>query len=399
MWKSIKDTGIQIVGKAVTVLISLVTTAILTRKLGLVNYGNFTLITSILLLVDAIADLGTRIIGVREISASSQNKKKIFMNMLWLRLLLSSIAFVFGLLIVFFYSGFEGLRVESLVALMMLWLTSWAGSLEMLLQSKLRLDWKSVVDVLFPLFFLIFLSFFKKIDLLIIFVLYLLARLLSLIIGWWNVRNWLDWYVKIDKKLIKRLFIQSWPMGLYLLLSSSYDKAVDSTMIKYFLGSKEVAWYSLAYKIYSSLIMPAYFFMSSIFPLLSGKNKKSNLFYKQGWLVLGVMLLIGSPLVYVLAPTVVSFLSNGQFYPSVMVLRILIFALIISYFNHLNGFYLISKGGQKKMLRIGIIGLLLNIVLNLKTIPLWGINGSAWTTVATEALTGLLMWKENKNLN
>jgi len=57
------NTGVQILGKAITVSTTLLTTGILTRKLGIDAYGNFLLITSILVFFDSLADFGTTTIG------------------------------------------------------------------------------------------------------------------------------------------------------------------------------------------------------------------------------------------------------------------------------------------------------------------------------------------------
>jgi len=62
--KSLWNTWVQILAKVVTVFISLVVTAILTRKLGPISYGSYTLITSVFLLLDSLADFGSKVIGV-----------------------------------------------------------------------------------------------------------------------------------------------------------------------------------------------------------------------------------------------------------------------------------------------------------------------------------------------
>jgi len=395
VWTFIKDTGLQIGGKIISISIALVTTAVLTRKLGSQTYGNFSLIGSILLLVDAIADLGTRTIGVRE--ASKKEASKVFINIFYLRTFLSLIAFIVGLFLVVFYGAFEGVRLEALISLLMLYLTSWAGNLEIVLQTKLRFDWKTIVDILFPLFFLISLFLGGGSSLKIIFVYYLIARLLSLIIGWWKVRKWVDWKQKFDKKLLIKLLRESWPMGLFLIVSASYDKAIDSTMIRHFLGVEQVAWYALAYKVYGSLVMPAYFLMTSVFPVLSRKNNRYQKVYKQALLILLLMLVVGVPLIYYLAPIAIDILGGSDFGASIRVLRILILALVISYINHLNGFGLISRGKQRQMLKISVMALVVNMALNWWTIPLLGIDGAGWTTVATEAFSGVLMWKAGRS--
>ena len=63
--KLIANTGWQVAGKGITLLLSLVITGILTRRLGVTAYGGFVLITSIFVFLDTIGDFWTKIIGVR----------------------------------------------------------------------------------------------------------------------------------------------------------------------------------------------------------------------------------------------------------------------------------------------------------------------------------------------
>jgi len=180
-------------------------------------------------------------------------------------------------------------------------------------------------------------------------------------------------------------------MGVYLIVFTAYDRAVDSMMISRYLTMKDVAYYGLSYKIYNSLVQPAYFFVASVFPLLSSQiEKKRKLFFRSLALIL-VVLIIGAPILSIMAPFMISVLGGAEFLPSVGVLRILIFAMIFAYVNHLFGFTLIAKRGQKSILLIGLIALTFNIIGNMYAIPRFGISGAAIVTVYTEMLSALML--------
>lgn len=399
------STLIQVLGKAIMVLISLVTTGILTRKLGPGQYGAFTLVGSVFILLDSLADFGTKIIGVRETSNSdSEGKRKIFVQTVYLRFLTTLVAYILGIVLIFNWSGFAGIRTEALIALSMMWFTSLAGSLEIIFQTKMRLDLKVIVDIFFPLLFLIILfSSGKNITLYWVFLFYLIARILSLFIGFGLANKFLKLKIswkKIDWKLIKNILKQAWPMGIYLIVFASYDRAVDSMMIERYLGIKEVAWYGLAYKIYSNLVQPAYFFVASIFPMLSSKMEgKRKLFVRSLILVTGGVLLV-IPMIYAMAPWIINVLAGSGYETSVGVLRILLIALFFAYVEHLVGFTLISKGDQKEMLGYGLTALIFNVGANFYFVPRYGIYGAAAVTAGTEAVACSLMawrlWKISK---
>lgn len=392
--KPIVNTGFQILGKVVTVGLSLITTAVLTRKLGLEVYGNYLLITSVWLLLDAAADFGSRVIGVREAALETGEKKNwVYVQITWFRLITALIGLVIGLGIIWWWSGFDGIEVEALVALLMIGLTSMVGSLEIIFQTEMKMGWKVWMDILFPLLFTAALLITEEINLLWVCGVYLVVRVVSLGIGLslvgkivGKIKLW-----RLDIKYLGRFVKLTWPMGLYMILFSGYDRAVDSALIKGLIGAGDLAFYGLAYKIYGNLVQPAYFLINSVFPLMSRKDgNKKSLFWQTAGLMLTGAVVVGL-VTYGLSPWIIKVLGGEGYEPAIRVLRILILAMVASYMGHLVGFTLIAKGGQKQMLMIGISSLTINIVGNLIFIPRLGINGAAWVTVATEIVASLLM--------
>lgn len=389
------NTLVQVGGKIVTVFLSLVTTAMLTRKLGPEVYGNFLLITSVWLLFDSAVDFGSKVIGVKEASAKEPDKRnEIYIQVAWFRGITSLLLFLVGLMVILFWSGFDGFEFEALVALMMIGLTATAGSLEIIFQTEMRMDLKVWGDVVFPLIFVIFLWFSdNNLNLIWIFGVYLLARILSLILSLSFAKKIVKkiQIVKLNRDFLKKFVGQTWPMGVYMILFSGYDRAIDSVLIKQLIGVKDLAYYGLAYKIYGSLIQPAYFLINSVFPLMSGKteNKRKLFWQTTGLMLLGA--LIVAPTIYFLSPLIIGVLAGSAYLASVEVLRILLVAMVFAYLGHLVGFTLIAKGKQKLILIVGVISLIVNIGGNLLFIPKFGIVGAAWVTVVTEAVAGLLM--------
>jgi len=377
----------------VTVMLSLVLTGLLVRGLGVENYGFYTLIASLFILLDAMADFGSKIIGVKKI-AKGKNEERIWRDVFWLRIGLAMGAFFLGLAMILFWPGLREVRGPASLALLMIFLTVIGGSLEIGWLAKLKMEKKIVTDVLFSLLFLGIIYFsFGKLSLEGVYGGALIAKGVSLVVGIKLFRgiiklNKADFF-EIKKRNLKKFLGECWPMGVYLLIFTSYDRAVDSLMIERFLGVESVAWYGLAYKIYGVLIQPAYFFTASVFPLMS-KGGEKNLYKKSVMLLLvGLACLI--PVAYILSPMGVRILAGEGYEMSVSVLRWLLVALVFAYLNHLNGFRLIAEGGEKKILKLGVLSLVFNLGLNIIFIPKFGVMGAAGVTVATEALSLGLM--------
>jgi O-antigen/teichoic acid export membrane protein len=393
--KPIINTLVQVLGKGITILLSLVTTAILTRKLGAEIYGSYMLITSVWLLWDAAADFGSKVIGVREAANNEGEKRKnIYIQVAWFRLMTSLLMFVVGIIFILSWSGFEGMKWEALLGLAMIGFTAIAGSLEIIFQTEMRMEVKVWMDILFPLLFVVWLWISGgQINLMGVFGVYLITRIISLGVGFGLVSKLIGKtkLIKPDLCFAKKFLKETWPMGVYMILFSGYDRAVDSILIRQLIGVRDLAFYGLAYKIYGNLIQPAYFLINSVFPMLSNKENDRRRLFKQtaGLMFLGAMVVFG--MVYFLAPWIINVLSGSEFGKSVEVLRILLIAMLFAYAGHLVGFTLIAKGKQKEVLIVGIISLLVNVIGNLILIPSWGINGAAWITALTEMVATSLM--------
>ena len=378
-----KNTGVQIIGRILTLAVSLVTTGLLTRRLGSNVYGGMVLISSMTVLLDSMADFGTKIIGVREIS-KGKNKWSVLW---WFRAIMSSLAIGVGLAIIWSWQGFQEIKIEASVAMLMIYLSSILGWWEIWMQSKLRMDLKVIIDVSYPLLWvgLLILSW-KEISLLGVVGSQLVARVISLIMASGLIkRNGFEWQ---EKKITKNDLIDLakivWPMGLFMLVFAAYDRFIDSLIIRQLLGLKEVAYYGLGYKIYGNLLLPASFWINSVFPMMAKKNKNTRLVIKKSLEILLMMagiIMIGT---WIMAPLAVNILGGNEYWPTIWVLRILSLALIFAYISHLVGFYLISKGKQRQVFRYGLFSLIFNLMANLAIIPYFGINGAALVTVLTE---------------
>lgn len=390
MWQTIRLTGVQVLAKAMTVGMGLIAVRWLTRSLGVEGYGNLVLMTSVFLLFDAAADFGTRLIGVREmVEAGESRAKGVWQRIVGVRVILTTVLFMVGWGFLRWYPGFEMIKNEAFWGLVMIWGTMLAGSMEMVWQYQRKLEYKSAVEILFPAIFLaIFGIGGGNFSLLSIMQLYVLARVVSLVAGGWWLREWFGGgWVRWNREGVRKFLVESWPMGVYLLLFTGYDRAIDSMVIRHYFGVAEVGWYGLAYKIYSNLVMPAYFLVSSAYPLLAKDGLKNRVF-KQSRIILLGMVMLGVPIVYLLAPMAINVLATGEFGQSVVVLRILLIALVFSYLNHINGFMMISNRKQKDLLWLGGLVLAFNLIGNLIMVPRWGIIGAAWVTVGSE----MIMW-------
>jgi len=390
--KIVYNSGVQTISKAISLLISLAATAVLTRQLGASGYGHYALIIALINSLVALANWGTQIIGVREL-AKAKNKGVIFGSLVWLRLGLGIGATAIGFILVFLLPIFGDVRILALISLPLVLGIITEASFEIVFQAFIRMEIKGGINIISTIVFLISTLIFLRSGLGVLapILAWFIAKMVAISLSDLLSKRLIKEKISVRGSIIKNLLKESLPMGAFLIMFTSYDQAVDSMMIKNFLGSAPVGIYGFAYKIYSNLIMPAYFLSNTIFPILS-KSKKAKF---QQVLKLSIKLTIFGLLILVpsaiLLSRPIALLVAGQdFLGAAPVLRVLSLGLIFAYFNHLTGFSLIALRRQADSLKFGLIALIWNITLNLIFIPQYGIIAAAWVTVSTEAIVSFL---------
>jgi len=381
----------QLANRLLVILISLATTAFLTRVLGSSGYGNYIFVTSFVFVFIGLSDFGTTTIAVRETSLDRKKAVTLFGNVLGLRLLLSSVLFVLLNILIFFLPQFSGLKQASFIASVMVFFLTLRTTAQAVLQTYLHLDIASLPEGLASLFFLglliVFNIFRGSISLPLLMVFWSLSALVSSVVGLSFSAKYLKIRPLFQKEVIKSLLRESSPLGVYLLVYAVYDRGIDSFILKTFKTSRDIGYYGLAYKIHGNLILGAAFLMNSLFPLIS--RLKTNLSSLRQTFERTFTLLFLSGLVvlifgFFLSPLVIFILAGPNFAPSIAALRILLLATAVSYLNHLTGYLLIALGEQKKLLSYSLMAFFLNLFLNLIFIPQFSFLAAAWVTVLTE---------------
>lgn len=387
----ILNSGVQILGRGISLIFSVLLTSILTRRLGISGYGNYVLITTLINLLITTANWGTQIIGVRELSRS-KDQSILLTNIAFLRLMLCLGTLVVGGLIILFLPVYQEIKTISLILLPAVILTSFEQNFYIIFQTKIRMELKTLFQVVDHLLIFVFSLFFlnQGWGLAAPLTGILIAKTIVIIFSYPTAVNLIKPKITINWAVVKKIFIAVLPLGIQLSLFTAYDQAVDSFIIKNYLGTGQVGIYGLAYRIYANLVLPAYYLNSTILPLLSGETAKSKKSFKIG---LGLTI-IGAGIVFLstfaFSGWVVNFISGPVFSPSAGILRILSVSLIFAYLNHINGFFLIARDRQIESLAISAIALTWNTVFNISLIPEFGVAAAAWVTVSTEALVSLI---------
>lgn len=194
--------------------------------------------------------------------------------------------------------------------------------------------------------------------------------------------------------LFNEILSYSWPL-LFALIIWKIFYWTDTFLIGYFRTIEEVGFYNAALPIAALLEVSSLIFMQLFFPLVnreynSGEKRTVKELSKQvGKWIFAInlpllILIISFPEAFIIA------LFGNRFLPASGALRFLtIGVFFISLFDISRN--IISIKGKSKLIMLDIIGVsIVNVILNLILIPVYGITGAGISTAISLMLIGTL---------
>ena len=189
-------------------------------------------------------------------------------------------------------------------------------------------------------------------------------------------------------------------LPIFLLFSLIFSQTIytnsDTTILGLIRGDFEVGLYSTTVKIYNLVNTVVASVTWVVIPQLSSSFYKKDydkvnslLKYALNFiLVLGIPCIIG---INVITKHIILVLGGSEYLGATTALHILTISLACSFVGGWIGNMMMLPAGREKIcLKSAIISALLNIILNLILIPLWGLNAAALTTAISE-LVGIFV--------
>jgi len=211
-------------------------------------------------------------------------------------------------------------------------------------------------------------------------VMYLLTR--------GNILLW-RWKSEIASELLKNC----WPLILSGVLVSVYVN-IDQVMIKEMIGVKDVGLYSVATRLSTVWYFIPIAVTDSVFPAILNAKKNNVLSYNQKLQSLYDILVWTAILITLLtlflSENIIVLLVGQEYIAAASVLSIAIFAGIFTNIGLINNKYFTAENRQKDILYRSLLGVTVNIMLNIVLIKKYGIHGAALATISAQISTSLI---------
>jgi O-antigen/teichoic acid export membrane protein len=424
----LSNTGVQIAGKGVTFVVSIVLLKLLAAGLGVDGYGQYVAILEVLAVFASIAEFGIYTIAVQELAAGGPGQMEATMgSFLGLRLIMAAVCALAAGATATLVPQYRGTPIvtgvwigTSMIALRMM-----TGPMQAVLQVRYQMLRATVAEVCGRLAKLAWIVaglviagslavgsaglHFSSSSLSPRWLYWLIAgssigAAAQLAVVYIGVRREVRPHIRFDAAAWLPLLRRCLPYGLSVILSSLYFR-IDVFLLSILAEPAELGVYAVAMRIIDNAGMVPVVFVNTLLPALSmelsrGDRRAARTLLTKSWLLLlaaavSVVVLcvvLAKPLTLLLASS--DYLSGGaQEYGTDVAIQLSIGAIVFTFLNRLFVFSSVALHNEKRVLYVNAIGVSVNLVANLIFIPIYGMRAAALTTVASAALALILNFR------
>jgi O-antigen/teichoic acid export membrane protein len=402
--KAIRGGVIRIAGYGLGLLMVLVSVPLLTRHLGVVEFGGYVAVLSLAAIVSIVSDAGLTVVGLREYAAAdADHRRRLIANIVSLRMIIATV----GTLLVTGFAVVAGYD-SSLVAGTAL---AGAGVLLSLVQqtytiplaSELRWGLVTALEL-----------FRQALSVLAILALIGIGAgvtaflgsavpvgLVAVALTALAVRRAVGLRPGVDLLEWRRLFRATLLVAVASILGALFYR-VAILMTSVLSTEEETGYFSASFRVIEVIVSVAALVTSAAFPILvkaATDERKRFVYGMQRLFEIGLILGAWTSLaLYVGADPVMQFIGGAEFDEAVSVLQIQGLAAGASFLFAVGAAGLWAVGGQRALAVAALVGIVVVGVASAALVPSQGAVGAAVAMTVSEillaALTGLLLLRQ-----
>ena len=390
--------------QAVSIVLGLITTAVLARALGPESFGGFTYLFSFIVMFQALNELGTGLTLVREVAQQPHRTVELVQNVLGLRLVLAFASVALGYLVLAVMDDLP--HVEPLLPAYKLSLRVFLWILPIqafsvpavVLQARLQLGRGQLIDLANRLtgFTLMMLSVWSGHGLLFVTLSLVCGELAGALGVFALTRRVLPPVPRFDVRVWKQVLRLSLPLSGNNLLLQVLNR-VDQLMLQALRDLNQLAFYGLALKLPNLFERVPQLANATMFPVMSqlavtDPEGLRRVYRKMLKIMIAVILPMAAA-VMGLAPYIVPAWFGPGYDAVVPLMRVVIIATVLMYLAFWGGNLLIVLHRVHDSVVAMASAAVVNLALNFFWIPRYGALGAAWATViGYSILCALTLW-------
>lgn len=392
------NTGVQILGKAVSTAIGVVVVSLMTHHLGDVGFGMYSTANAFFQIFAIMLDLGLNVmlvqmLGERAGDVAYENRavSATFTLRIVSALVLLTIAPIIGFLLPY--------PPELKLALLAIWASFFTSALNQIVigvqQRHLKMHVVAISEVSGRIILLLglLISIAMHWGLIPIVLIVSIGSTVNFLINIIVAMRYASFKWNWDPEFWRILITRAWPIGVSILFNLIYFKA-DTLILSLVRPFQEVGVYSAAYRVLEILVTLPFMYTGVLLPLLArawtDKNKEHFQSLLRNSYV--AMALLVAPImagIYILGTRVMILIAGPDFAASGAILNILLIAVGLIFLGTVSSHAIVALDVQRKMMPVYIIVALLTLVGYVMFIPRYGMWAAAWLTVFSEGLVAI----------
>jgi O-antigen/teichoic acid export membrane protein len=389
---AIRGGAIRVVGYVGGVMVSLGAATILVRHLGIVQFGRYATVTSLIAIVGGITEAGISLYGIREFHARAEPQRRTLLaNLLGMRLTLTvaGIACAAGFALLAGYR--QVLVLGALVVGCGLLVQVAADVLSIPLQAQLRLARLTLVDLIRRLVALALIGALALAGagLLPLFAVPIGAGLVALVLLARLTRSSFQLRAGFDWRSWRELFAETLPTAVAVSIGAIYFY-VTIIVMSLVASARQTGLFATSFRVTQVALGIPILLLTAIFPVMSredadGRAEVGPIVGK----VLTVAAIVGvwmSLSMALGASFILDVIAGKQGHGAISVLRIQAAVLTVSFLSASSALTLISLRRYRPMIVTTSAALVLNVVLGLVLIPALGARGGALADLIAEVV-------------
>jgi O-antigen/teichoic acid export membrane protein len=345
---AIRGAAVRVGGYALTILLSVGSSALLFRHLGVVDGGRYVVVISLVTLAGGMTDAGLSLIGVRELATrDAAGRGELMRSLGGLRLTLTFLGIAAAVLFAALVGYASALVLGTLIAGVALALQVLQDTYAITLTAQLRLISVAMADLLRQVVMVLAIValVLAGASLLPFYAVGIPAGMATVGVTAYLVRGSVPLLPGVDVAHWRRLLGETLTFSLATVVASIYFR-VAILLVSLIASSRQTGYFGLSFRVIEVLVAVPQLLVGASFPIFAraARDDRVRLAYALGRTFDGCLILgtgIGLALV-VGAPFVISVLAGAKFAPSVIVLRIQGLALVASFIGAVWGYALLS---------------------------------------------------------
>lgn len=363
---------------------------LMTRHLGLVNFGRFVTATTVVMIVAGVTEFGLSGVGTREyVLAAPSDRRALLSSLLGLRTVLTVVGLLVAAALMVIVGYPEIVVIGTLVSGLGLLLLNTEQTYAIALNAELRWGMSSFIDAVNSS-----VTGLATVLLVVVgghlfsfFWVSVVSSLAALAVAMYLLRGRVGLRPRFDATHWGPMLRDSLPYAAGVTIGVFYPR-IGLLAVSLGSGPEQVGYYSTAFKVVEVFVGVGGLLAGTAFPIFAraGRDDHARLRYATSKvsdtaLIIGVYLALS---VFVAAPFIVKVLGPPSFAPTVPVLRIQAAVLLGGFIATTWSSTLLSLRLHAAILRSTAIGLLTAIVLCAALVPSLGARGASIASVAAE---------------